>query len=272
MAEYKMKWIFLSKGGVDEYINLFAQGARQSPTILESWDYNSSRDPLVLRGILKHKIYKRCWADNRPFLYMDTGYFGNRPNPLNPHGWKVWHRVVPDNIQHNKIIERPADRWERLNIQPQKRSTGGSKILIAAPDVKPCQVYGIELNEWLTDTISTIKAHTDREVVVRERDPNRQKRLHNDFSAALADVHAVVTYNSNAAVEAVLAGVPVFVGAPVSAALPVANRNLSKIDNPWFPDEDLVQQWCRHLAYGQFHNNELSNGTAEAIIRQEWPK
>lgn len=267
-----MKWIFLSKGGVDEYINLFAQGARQAPTVLESWDYNSSRDPLVLRGILKHKIYKRCWADKRPFLYMDTGYFGNRPNPLNPHGWKVWHRVVPDNIQHTDIIERPADRWERLNIQPRPRKHTGRKILIAAPDVKPCQVYGIELEEWLNTTITRIKANTDRPVEVRQRDPNRQRRLANDFSEALEDVYAVVTYNSNAAVEAVLAGVPVFVGAPVSAALPVANKDLAKIDNPWFPDPDLVQAWCRHLAYGQFHNNELSNGTAEAIIRQEWPQ
>ena len=267
-----MKWIFLSKGGVDEYINLFAQGARQAPTVLESWNYDSNQDPLVLRGILKHKIYKRCWQDNRRFLYMDTGYFGNRPNPLNPHGWKVWHRVVPDNIQHSEIIERPSDRWERLNIKPNPRQKTGKKILIAAPDVKPCQVYGIELEQWLTDTISAIKTHTDRPIEVRQRDPNRQKRLVNDFSAALLDVHAVVTYNSNAAVEAVLAGVPVFVRAPVSAALPVSNKDFTKIDDPWFPDEDLVQQWCRHLAYGQFHNNELGNGTAEAIIRQEWPR
>ena len=267
-----MKWIFLSKGGVDEYINLFAQGARQAPTVLESWDYNSSRDPLVLRGILKHKIYKRCWADNRRFLYMDTGYFGNRPNPLNPHGWKVWHRVVPDNIQHTAIIERPADRWERLRISPQPRHYRGTRILIAAPDVKPCQVYGIELDAWLADTVAMIKQHTDRPIDIRQRDPNRQRRLVNDFSAALTDVHAVVTYNSNAAVEAVLAGVPVFVCAPVSAALPVANTDLSNVHQPWFPDPDLVQSWCRHLAYGQFHNTELANGTAEAIIRQEWPQ
>jgi hypothetical protein len=180
--------------------------------------------------------------------------------------------VVPDNIQHSEIIERPSDRWERLNIKPNPRQKTGKKILIAAPDVKPCQVYGIELEQWLTDTISAIKTHTDRPIEVRQRDPNRQKRLVNDFSAALLDVHAVVTYNSNAAVEAVLAGVPVFVRAPVSAALPVSNKDFTNIDNPWFPDEDLVQQWCRHLAYGQFHNNELGNGTAEAIIKQEWPR
>ncbi len=272
MATDQIKWTFLSKGGVDEYINLFARGSRVVPTPLESWDYNTSREPIVLRGILKHKIIKRCWDDRRPFLYMDTGYFGNRPNPLNPHGWKVWHRVVPDNFQHNEIIDRPADRWERLKITPLPRHKGGSKILIAAPDEKPCQVYGITLDTWLHEVVSTIKSNTNRPIEIRQRDRNRQNRLTNDFSDALRDVHAVVTFNSNAAVEAVLAGVPVFVNAPVSAALPVANTDLAAIDTPWFPDQDLVQQWCRHLAYGQFHNDELSNGTAEAIIRQEWPR
>lgn len=266
-----MTWIYLSKHGQDEYINLFAQGAGVSPTTLETWCYEDNQDPLVLRGILKHKIIKRCWQDGRRFLYMDTGYFGNRPNPQNPHGWKVWHRIVPDNFQHgNKIIERPADRWEKLKIPVESRKLG-SKILIAAPDEKPCQVYGIELQQWIDQTISTIKMHTDRPVELRQRDPNRQRRLVNDFQSALKDVHAVVTFNSNAATESVMSGVPVFVLAPCSAALPVANTDLSQVDNPWFPDPDLVQAWCRHLAYGQFHNTELTDGTAKRILEQEFP-
>ena len=266
-----MTWIYLSKHGTDEYINLFAKGAGVAPTALETWNYDDNRNPLVLRGILKHKIIKRCWQDGRRFLYMDTGYFGNRPNPQNPHGWKVWHRIVPDNFQHGEtIIPRPADRWERLKIAVEPRKTG-SKILIAAPDEKPCQVYDIELDKWLTQTVETLKTFTDRPIEIRQRDPNRQRRLHNDFNLALKDVHAVVTFNSNAATESVMAGVPVFVLAPCSAAMPMANTDLSKIETPWFPDQDMVQAWCRHLAYGQFHNTELADGTAMKILQQEFP-
>lgn len=266
-----MTWIFLSKHGEDEYINMFAQGASIVPTVLETWNYEDSKLPLVLRGILKHKIIKRCWQDGRRFLYMDTGYFGNRPNPQNPYGWKIWHRVVPDNFQHNdKIIPRSPDRWEKQKIKIESRKHG-SKILIAAPDDKPCQVYGIELQKWIDDTIATIKTHSDRPIELRQRDPNRQKRLSNDFQSALADVHAVVTFNSNAATESVMAGVPVFVLAPCSAAMPVANRDLTKIETPWFPDQDMIQAWCRHLAYGQFSNTELKDGTAYRILQQEFP-
>ena len=107
-------------------------------------------------------------------------------------------------------------------------------------------------------------------MIVRQRNKNRQTRLANDFQDALKDVWAVVTFNSNAAVEAILSGVPTFALAPCSAALPVANTDLSKIESPFFPNSDLTQQWCRHLAYGQFHNTELANGTAKAILEAEF--
>lgn len=261
-----MNWIYLSKNGTDEYINMMAKGAGVEPTPLETWRYEDNQNPLVLRGILKYKIMQKCWRDNRKFLYMDSGYFGNRPNPLNPHGWKVWHRIVPDNFQHGDIIDRPADRWEKLKIQLLPRQHG-RKILIAAPDEKPCQVYGIDLAAWMNQTLTTIKRFTDRPIEVRERNKNRRVRLNDDFTNALKDVHAVVTFNSNAATEAIMAGIPAFVLAPCSAALPVANSSLDKIENPFYPDSDLLQSWCRHLAYGQFHNTELANGMAARITQ-----
>jgi hypothetical protein len=264
------EWIYLSKHGVDEYINLFASGSGVDPTPLELWEYGDSTAPLVIRGIMKHKIMKRCWDDNRPFLFMDTGYFGNRAGPLNPHGWKMYHRIVPNNFQHGKIIPRPADRWERLKIQIKSKQSG-SKILIAAPDEKPCSVYNITLEGWLRSVLENLKQHTDREIVIRQRDPNRRNRVNNDFQDALKDIHAVVTFNSNAATEAIISGVPAFVTAPCHAALPVANTDISKIESPFFPDMDLMQQWARHLAYGQFHNTELADGSARKFLEKEFP-
>jgi hypothetical protein len=262
-----MNWIFLNKKNSDEYIEMFARGCGARPTELEAWNYSGSNHPLVIRGIMKHKIIKQCWADARPFWYMDSGYFGNRPNPMNPQGWKQWHRVVPNDLQHGKIISRPDDRWKQHRIKMSKRKHG-SKILIAAPDEKPCKFYNIDLNSWLAKTVDTIKQHTDREIVIRERNPNRQVRVANDLQSALTDIHAVVTYNSIAATESIMSGVPAFVLAPTNAALPVSNTDLSKIQDPWFPDPDQQYQWACHLAYGQFHNSELSNGTAYKILQE----
>ena len=259
--------IFLSKNGDDEYIDMYAHGLGLQSTPLESWQYEDSTEPLMLRGIMKHKIIKQCWQDKRPFRYMDSGYLGNRPGYQNPHGWKVWHRIVPNNLQHDQVILRPSDRWNRLGLEVANRRRGNT-ILIVAPDEKPCKFYDIELDAWLKQTIDTIKQHTDRPIVVRERNKSRTDRKTNRVENALDDVHAVVTFNSIAGTEAILAGVPVFAMAPSNAARPVSNTDLNCIDNPWFPDRDQVLAWAYHLAYAQFHIDEFRNGTAERIIKQ----
>ncbi len=257
--------IFLSKHGQDEYVDMFARGCGAVSTRLETWNYEDSSEPLLIRGIMKHKIIKRCWADRRKFLYMDSGYVGNRASAQNPNGWKLWHRIVPNDLQHNEIVPRPADRWQRHNIALKPWRTG-RKILIAAPDEKPCKFYDIELDTWLADTVATIKQHTDRPVEIRQRTKNRQARVANAFEDALSDVHAVVTFNSIAATESIIQGVPAFVLAPCNAARPVANTDLSKIDTPWLAPRDLVEAWAHHLAYGQFHISELKSGLAKEIL------
>lgn len=247
---------------------MFAHGAGVIPTCLETWRYEDSTDPLVLRGIMKHKIIKRCWEDKRHFYYMDTGYLGNRPSPNNPNGWKFWHRVVPNNLQHDVIIPRPADRWQRLGIKMRPRQNHSRNILIVAPDEKPCNFYGLTLAEWMSTTIETLKKHTDRPIIVRERPASRGDRKTQKAEDWLMDVHAVVTFNSSAATESIIAGVPVFVTAPCNAAKPVSNLDLSKIETPWFPTDDERHAWACHLAYGQFHTTELADGTAVRILKE----
>jgi len=259
--------IFLSKNGDDEYIDMYAHGLGLQSTPLESWRYEDSTAPLMLRGIMKHKIIKQCWADKRSFRYMDSGYLGNRPGYQNPQGWKVWHRIVPNNLQHDTVIKRPSDRWNQLGLEVANRRRG-STVLIVSPDEKPCKFYGIELDAWLAETVATIQQHTDRPIVIRERNRSRMDRKTNRVERALDDVHAVVTFNSIAATEAILAGVPVFALAPSNAARPVSNTDLTKIDNPWFPDQDQIHEWAYHLAYGQFHIDEFKNGRAERILKQ----
>lgn len=259
-------FIFLSKNGQDEYINMFAQGCGATPVSTEDFDFNASKDPIVLRGIL-NKVIKYCQRSQRDFWYVDSGYFGNTPSLANPNGWKHWHRIVPNNLQHGKIIERPSDRWQQLQIKLQPRKYG-SKIIIAAPDEKPCKFYKIEQQQWIEQTVATIKRYTDRQIIIRQRAPRREDRVRLDpLSAVLADdVHALVTYNSVAAVESIIAGVPAFTLAPVNAADPVASRGLANIDNPSWPDTLLREAWAHHLAYGQFHISEMRNGQAHKIL------
>lgn len=256
-------WIFLSKNGQDEYVNMLAASAGTQPTDTNDFVYADNQNPIVLRGILKHKIMKQCWQDRRDFFYIDSGYFGNAV-------LKLWHRIVKNDLQHDTIVARPDDRLKRFGLtMPARRH--GSKIVLALPDEKPCKFYGIDRDTWIAQTLASIRQYTDRPVVIRERAPKRVDRVSTDpLSAVLAqDVHALVTFNSAAGVESILQGVPAFVLAPTHAARPVANTDLSQIDQPYWPDTDKIHAWACHLAYGQFHVRELKDGTALRILNED---
>ena len=256
-------WVFLSKDGTDEYINMLAQSCGGRITDTRDFDYAISTGPIVLRGILKHKIMHQCWRDSRDFYYVDTGYFGNGM-------LKLYHRIVRNDLQHDVIQHRQDDRWRRLGIDLPKDRRTGRRIILAAPDEKPCRFYGIDRDQWIQEVTAKIKLHTDRPIVVRERAPKRQDRVITDplHRVLMDDVHALVTFNSAAAVESILAGVPAFVLAPTHAAAPVANRDLVQIESPAWPDPDKLLAWACHLAYGQFHVRELRDGTALKILQE----
>jgi|AntAceMinimDraft_12_1070368.scaffolds.fasta_scaffold04472_5 hypothetical protein len=264
-------WICLSKNGEDQYINMFALATGCRVVKTDDFVYSDSTDPIIMRGILKYKIMKECWEDERNFYYMDTGYFGNQPNSKNPYGWKLYHRIVKNNLQHGEIISRPSDRWEKLKLSINNWKKGGKNIIIAAPDEKPCKFYGIDKDQWIADTVETLKKYTDRPIIVRDRAKSRIDRVvHNTLKQALdADVHALVTFNSVAATEAVLYGYPAFTLAPCNAASPVASRDLSQIETPYYADSDKLYAWACHLAYGQFHVNEIRDGSVIKILEEQ---
>ena len=264
--------IFLSKNGEDPYINMFAQGCKTKFTATEDFQYSSSQDPIVLRGILKKKIIHKCWQDRRDFYYVDTGYFGNEITNSNPNGWKYWHRIVKNDLQHNTVIKRPDDRFRHFNKKIHAWKTPGRKILIAKPDEKPMKFYDYDMQTWLDHVVSTIKQHTDRPIEIRDRAAKRLDRMvTNTLQEALDDdVFALVTFNSVAATEAVFYGIPVFTLAPSNAAAPMGLQDLSLIETPRYPDTDERYQWACHLAYGQFHNSELSSGRALELLQQNF--
>lgn len=251
--------IFLSKNGEDQYINMLAHSCGKQP--VDDVEYAASREPIWIRGILKYKLIQRCWQDRRDFYFVDTGYFGNGR-------WKNWHRITRNNLVQTEIIECSADRWEKLGLKIAPW-TPGEHIIVAAPDEKPCKFYGIDLETWINETVNTIKKYTDRPIVVRRRAPRRIDRIATDtLASALVNAHALVTYNSNAAVESVLLGKPVFCLAP-NAAAPVALNDLSKIETPYYADRDKLQAWAHSLAYSQFNNNELQDGTAVRMVTNQ---
>lgn len=241
----------------DGIVQAFVQGAAGC---MASWQaVEDSRAPIALRSIAKKKIMQRCLEQGRDFYYIDTGYFGN--NKL-----KDYHRITRNAMQWlGPTEDRPADRLERTRVRPRP-ITPGSKILIAPPSHKAMSYWELDPDQWVTETIATLREHTDRPIVIRMKQPREVRATVDTMEMALRDdVHALVTYNSIAAVEALIYGKPVFTMGP-NAAQPLANTDLSKIEKPRCPTLDEVHELLCCLAYHQFTVEEMNTGYAWAVL------
>ena len=260
-SQYDGKLICLSKNLKDKYVNAF--GFRNGFDV-QDYNFDYGDTPILIRGMTNNNLINRCWKNNHLFYYMDSGYFGNHISPANKNGYKYWHRIVPNDLQHNNIIERPDDRLIKTGTKIHRQRKGGEHILLVTPSEKPCKFYGIDRNQWVDQTIEQIKKYTNRPIKIRDKD-SRQHRHRNPIYSDLQKCHAVVTYQSIAAVESVAYGIPAFTLAP-TAADPVCDKDLSLLDNPTIQYYDKVYAWASHLAYGQVHMKEIKKGYMDKLL------
>lgn len=239
------------------FINNFARGCNG---LIISWQEAKSKpNDFVLWGAGMIKAVKHAEQQGNNYYYIDNGYFGNYPN-------KRFFRIIKNATHDTRpIIDRPDDRLKTANIQT-KPFRKGSRIIVAPPSPKSFTLWDIDQPTWIEQTVNELKKHTDRPISIREK-RSRKDRLHNDtIQEDLAnDCHCLVTYNSVAAVEALIEGKPVITLGP-NAAQHLATHSLNDVENIKIPTEEEREAWLRHLAYSQFTHQEMIDGTAWRIL------
>ena len=243
------------------FVNRFRDGCDGVLVSAQQASLPGVNNPLCIRGMKFQSAVRQCWDSGRTFYYIDNGYFGNLRT-------KVWFRIIKNHVHDIRpIIERPGDRLKLCEYN-LKKFYPGKKILVAPPSVKSFALWHIDQEQWVADTIAEIKKHTDRPIVVREKRPRADRLKEDTMEEALADdIHCLVTYNSVAAVEAVMQGKPAITLGPNAAGV-VCSNSLSEIENPRIPTYDERDAWLRHLSYCQFTFTEMSNGTAWRILNE----
>lgn len=226
----------------------------------EAWHLPESH-PWCIRGMKLGRSVNYCWETGRTFFYIDNGYIGNISK-------KTHFRIVKNHVHDIRdIITRPRDRLASLQFK-LKPFTPGHKILLAPPSEKSFTLWNINQNRWIEETIAEIKKHTDRPIEIRLKRNRVERSKTNTMESALADdVHCLVTYNSVAAVEAVMLGKPAITLGPNAAGI-VCSHSISEIETPKIPTIDEREAWLRHLSYSQFTFQEMSNGTAWRILNE----
>jgi hypothetical protein len=181
-----------------------------------------------------------------PFIYLDHAYFDRGYDKMN-------FRVILNGIHQTAVRhDLPDDRMLRFCPLPRPWKQG-SKVIVIPVQPNPARLYGEE--DWTDRTVETLKKHTDREIIVKDK-------ASGPLAPLLHDAWAVVSHSSVAAVEAAYLGVPVF-GPATSPAYYVGEEELSEIESPATPQRDA---WLRTLSYSQFHLSEIRSGLAWEVI------
>lgn len=265
-----------SNQGEVQLIRAFAQGMKKyglEGRITPKTDYNPSQlaeADLIVTGRLaaSNGILKDAEAQGTSYVYFDKGYT-NR-------GWKtqdanVYYRFSVNGFHPLDYFQdepRPADRWKRLKIELKPRRTGGKNIVFAGCTHKFARFNDFEPHAYAAEIVKELRRYTDRPIVYRPKPSDHgdatipgttlsdvEKPIENE----LKNCHALVTFSSNAAMDAIVAGVPAFVLGP-SIAKPVSNSDLSQIESPRFPTDAERLQWACDLAYCQWNFGEIQSG------------
>ncbi len=196
-------------------------------------------------------------ATGRQFIYWDRGYFRRVFATWLPRGenggFYRWH-LNAFQMQHIRNV--PDDRWKAANtpLDPWRKDGRKRKIVIASTLSDYWSLHGC-LN-WVEETAAYLRSITDRPVIIRDKNSTIPLR------DELATAYCLVAHGSIAAIEAVIMGCPVFVHPSCAASL-VGLTDFSKIENPIYPDRE---PWLHSLAYCQFNEKELVDGTLCRLI------
>jgi hypothetical protein len=219
---------------------------------------------LVIRGLGggSRRAIQHCWETGRQFFAIDTGYFGNAGSKT-----KIWHRVTKNALQHTgPIVDRPNDRLKTFEYN---RFKNGSKILLVPPSDKVMRLFNQPNPEiWVENVIEELKKYTDRPVEVRLKPIRRERVSTNSIEFALAaDVHCLITYNSIAALESLMVGVPAIALGPNCATV-LCNTSLEEVEHLNKPSQEELYMLMKHLSYCQFTREEMINGYAWSILQE----
>ena len=262
-------------------IHTLSQGIRRhgdtNVTVLALQDFDAGQiagvDTVFVARTLRltKTVMDTCRDEGINFVYYDKGYIHRGWKTINT---RVYYRFSINNFQpldYFQRIPRPPDRWEELNCKLRPRQSG-KHIIFAGYSHKFADFYDIPLTEYAahaTNIIQVLQGLTQKPIIYRARvtQTDYSSPIHNTtlsygrrkIREELREAHALVTFSSNAAVDALMEGVPVFVLGP-GIARPLSNPSLETLERPFFPsDKERFQFFC-DLAYCQWRMDEMENG------------
>jgi hypothetical protein len=229
---------------------------------------------LGIDSILTHAISAKtkhvaCWGwrngvvlrrRGHEVLVMERGYLGDRFK---------WTSLAWNGLNNRGVFGVPPDDGgerfrQHYTMKPWKQ--GGEYVLIMGQVPGDASLQGQNLLPWYQQMAAAAAKQFGLPVKFRPH-PVALQKGHRQFvsgairSAAsleqdLAGAAAVITYNSNSGVDAVINGVPAIVADQGSMAWDVSAHHVGSLVRP------ARESWAHQLAWKQWSMEEISSGFA----------
>jgi hypothetical protein len=201
--------------------------------------------PLAMFGSPQRwELLQAAISAGNDWIYGDHAFMGRGQ----------FYRIAMNAYQHDGTGNASADRFEALGrpVQPWRKT--GHHVLVCPNSPTYFGLFGMDVHQWVADVTRHIAAATNRPVRVR------WKGQETPIQADLVNCWAVVVFSSASAVDALIAGVPVFTLADFGATRRMGSADLSQIEYPKMPDDREPFLW--NLAARQWTLDEIRNGVA----------
>lgn len=277
-----------------ELKNILTRGFKQHGINV---DYSSNSDwaeintdLAVFVGVKSRKLYRACIEAGVVPLFIDKAYFRTPTSDY-------YYRASLGGYQppYLRDMKKSSDRLERLKVKLHPRRIGGSRVVFAGSSRKYCEFHEIgDVHEYARRVCTELyfKLHGKKRIIYRPKPSwwsnhgayetkvdNDVYRVpaHTEFSSPnellshiLPDTHCLVTHGSNAAVEALVAGVPVIMlsNRGASPVYDLCDHQLDNVLNPYWPSNKERITILSNLAHCQFSLEEMANGTMWEELKQ----
>lgn len=256
--------------------------------VIQGWTHHKGKTGAHLQlreNIIKHQLQSGkyvCTADSNLFLYA------NKTNSPHHYLRYSFNGVFPNTGQYfdDKI---DTSRWQQistdLKIMLQQKPPKGKYILLCCQRNGGWSMDGVDVVDWVINTVKKIREYSDRPIVVRGHPGDKKavtylnhrysrvNRLPNVRISAVGtpleqDLHkcwAVVNHNSSSIVGPLIKGYPAFItDAHRSQCAEVSHVGFKDIENPKQFDRE---RWLQRISMFHWNFDELKNGKAWAHMR-----
>jgi hypothetical protein len=226
-------------------------------------------DICVAYGWVHEQIFNRYRKAGGHYLYVDLGYWHRKPGGKQFAGY---HKVSLDGWCPLQTMLRncPADRFNVLNVPVKSMGTSGRHVVVAGMSAKSASDHGLGAESWERRAIATIKSASPRfasNIIYRPKPSWKKSRriegagicdINKPIDDVLEGAHMLVTHHSNAAIDALVNGVPIYCEKGVGSVLSTAR--LEDVETPRIPTDSERMALLHDIAYTQFTPMEMRDG------------